>query len=99
LKDVNYKIVIPNYALSMSGVCFAKLLNVIFLLSPFEKIDHSLFYVGNYIGWAKSRYTKIGCYTIYFIPTFDPLCIKYIKTNWVKFRPWNLLIKSVKDRV
>ena len=33
------------YALSMSGVYFLKFLKVIFLLSPFEKLHHSLFYL------------------------------------------------------
>ena len=29
----------------MSGVCFLQFLKVIFLLSPFEKLGHSLFYL------------------------------------------------------
>ena len=33
------------YALSMSGVCFLTFLKVIFLLSPFENLHHSLFYL------------------------------------------------------
>ena len=33
------------YVLSMGGVYFLKFLKVIFLLSPFEKLHHSLFYL------------------------------------------------------
>ena len=33
------------YALSISGVYFLKFLKVTFLLSPFENLHHSLFYL------------------------------------------------------
>ena len=39
----------------MSGVYFLKFLKVIFLLSPFEKLHHSLFYLINLLTTAKKN--------------------------------------------
>ena len=45
-KDVYYKLVMPNYMpYPWVASIFLKFLKVIFLLSPFKKLHHSLFYM------------------------------------------------------
>ena len=52
----------------MSGVCFLKFLKVIFLLSPFEKLHHLLFYV------------SILFATFFSISMFQMLCaLKFVR--------------------
>lgn len=56
--------------------------------------------------WAKSRYTKVVCYTIHYVSTFGPLCIfghlyAYIQGSPVEIQfpsHWHVFDRSMTAR-
>ena len=55
-KDVYYKLVMPNYIPYPRVASFLLFLKVIFLLSPFERLHHSLFYLSMWV----CQFSSIG---------------------------------------